>query len=181
MVNDPQYWQPSKPSRWDWGAGLFTRMCADHLQDQRPQIHTVDISGDAIAIARTVTAEFFDFICYHQMTSEAFLETFDGQIDLLYMDTGETGEEAAQLHLREATIVLSRELLTPRAIVLVDDVDVTPRGPSKGEYSIPYLCQHGFDIIRSDYQVLLQKRGNISNATPAGSASSDLASPWRMR
>ena len=157
MVNDRRYWQPSRPKAWDWGAGLFTRMAAEHLAPRSPRIHTVDVSPDAIAISRVITADFAWLITYHVLASEQFLSSFEHPIDLLYMDTGETGPEASLLHLREATIVVRRELLSPHAIVLIDDVDVPGQPASKGTLSIPYFRAHGFDVVRSGYQAVLER------------------------
>src|SRR5919109_1988860 len=157
MVNDVRYWNLAKPRNWDWGAGIFTRMCAFHLQEHKPQIHSVDISVDTIEICKAMTADFAELITYHLQASEDFLRTFNGKIDLLYMDTGETEMEADELHLREATIVLDRELLSSNAVVLIDDVDVPGKTASKGKYSIPLFCKNGFQVKMSDYQVVLQK------------------------
>jgi Methyltransferase domain len=159
MVNDVKYWNPAKPRNWDWGAGFFTRMCALHLQNYKPDIHSVDISADAIAISKIITADFAEFITYHHMTSEDFLHVFDGKIDLLYMDAGDTDIKTAELHRREARIVLARQLLSPNAVVLIDDVNVPANAVSKGMYSIPLFCEHGFQIKVSDYQVVLQSCG----------------------
>ncbi len=157
MVNDTRYWKPATPEAWDWGAGIFTRMCAEHLYPHRPRIHSIDVSADAIEISRVITADFADLVTYHHMSSEAFLAGFAGPIDLLYMDTGETGPEASALHLREAELVVGRGLLSHDAIVLVDDVNLPGQTVSKGELSIPYLCRNGFAIALSDYQVVLHR------------------------
>ena len=157
MVNDVRYWNPAKPRNWDWGAGIFTRMCALHLQELKPEIHSVDLSADAIEISKVITADFSELITYHLTTSEDFLHAFNVKIDLLYMDTGETEMEADELHLREAKIVLARQLLSPNAIVLIDDVNVPGKTASKGKHSIPLFCKNGFQIKISDYQVVLQR------------------------
>lgn len=157
MVNDVRYWKPDEPRIWDWGAGMFTRMCPIHLKDYHPQIHSVDISAQAIEISRVITADVADFITYHHSTSEDFLNSFKEPIDLLYMDAGETGEEADQLHFREASIALARNLLSPRAIVLIDDVNIPGQTASKGRLSIPLFLRHGFRIRAMGYQVVLQR------------------------
>lgn len=158
MVNDPRYWQPDRPETWDWGAGLFTRICAEHLQAARPEIHTVDISADALAISRVIAADYHDFITFHHASSKDFLRRFAKRIDLLYMDAGESGPDAERLHLREAQIAIAYDRFSPRALVLVDDVDIPGSAESKGRLSIPYLCRNGFEVRASDYQVLLQRR-----------------------
>lgn len=156
-VNDPRYWQPGRPEVWDWGAGLFTRVCAEQLRPLRPEIHTVDISRQALEICVVITGDYHDIVQYHLCTSEEFLRWFPGKIDLLYMDAGETGEGADELHLREAEIVIARDLLTPHAVILVDDVHVPGMTESKGRLSIPYLREQGFEILHEDYQVALQR------------------------
>lgn len=157
MSNDSQFWQPCDPSQWDWGAGIFTKMAAMHLEAHRPEIHSVDISRDAINISKLITSEFQEFIVYYWMSSERFLKGVEGQIDFLYMDTGETSSDAEQLHLREAKIAIERNLFSERALVLVDDVNIPGETKSKGRLSIPFLCKHGFEIKKVGYQVLMQK------------------------
>jgi len=159
MVNDPRYWNPDKPRHWDWGAGVFTRMCAVHLEHVNPEIHSVDLSPEAIAISKVITADYARLVTHHETTSEAFLSSFPGTIDLLYMDTGETSAEAEDLHLREARIVVERSLVPFGGIIIVDDVHVPGKTASKGRLSIPYLCQHGFEVVMSDYQVVLKRTG----------------------
>lgn len=157
MINDPKYWQGEAPATWDWGSGLFTRMCAHHLRDRRPVIHSVDISSDAIEISRVICEPYLHLIEYHQERSEDFLARFDGQIDLLYMDAGEANEGAEQMHLREAQIVVDRDLVPPGGLILVDDVDMPEGYESKGKFSIPYLRDQGYELVEEGYQVLLRR------------------------
>jgi tetratricopeptide (TPR) repeat protein len=159
-VNDPKYWDVHAPAKWDWGAGIFTRMCAMHLEEYAPIIHTVDRSHNAIDICKVITGDYAHLISYHVMKSEDFLKGFNGKIDLLYMDTGESGEQADQLHLNEAKIIISRDLLSENAIILIDDVNIPGDKESKGKYSIPYLCDNGFQITMLQYQVMLQRSAN---------------------
>jgi hypothetical protein len=156
MDNDPKYWDPKKPKHWDWGAGVFTRVCAEHLGPYKPKIHSVDLSPEAISISRVITQDFADLVSFHESTSEDFLRSFDGTIDLLYMDTGETQVGAEELHLREARIVVERGLLAPNAVIVIDDVHVPGKEISKGKQSIPYLEANGFKVVISDYQVVLR-------------------------
>jgi len=114
-INNPKYWDRNSPEKWDWGAGIFTRMCAMHLEAYQPEIHTVDISSDAINICKVITSDYSHLISYHIMKSEDFLNNFKGKIDLLYMDTGESEEEADKIHLKEAQIALSRKLFSENA------------------------------------------------------------------
>jgi tetratricopeptide (TPR) repeat protein len=165
-VNDPKYWDRDRPENWDWGAGIFTRMCAMHLESHKPVIHTVDISSDAINICKVITSDYSHMISYHIMKSEDFLSHFEGKIDLLYMDTGESEEQADKLHLKEAQIALSRNLFSENAIILIDDVNIPGMNNSKGRYSIPFLHQNGFHLSLFDYQVLLQRNRNTKSISP---------------
>lgn len=55
------------------------------------------------------------------------------------MDTGETGEGADELHLRDTKIVVEKELISPKGMILIDDVNIAESSQSKGRY--PQLHQ----------------------------------------
>ena len=108
-------------------------------------------------------------INYHVSSSENFLNNFNKKIDLLYLDTGDMTpiEFTAQLHLREAKIIVERNLLSDNGIILIDDI----RSPlpyingenidlGKGYLSIPYFLENGFEIIMDEYQTILRKTKN---------------------
>jgi hypothetical protein len=157
MSSDPRYWDPTDPSKWDWGAGFFTRICAQRLERYRPEIHTVDIDPKAMQVSRIASADFRHLITYHVSSSEEFLRSFPKKIDLLYMDSADLDEDAAKLHLREAVIAVSRGLFSDDAIVLVDDAAIQKGHTSKGMWSIAYLLGHGFELKMFEYQALLQR------------------------
>lgn len=167
--NDTKYWNPSDPSKWDWGAGFFTRMAAEALEHLNPLIYTIDTDSNAIRRCRIMTSPFRS-LEYRITSSEHFLRTCDlvGKVDLLYMDTGYVWplEETAELQLREARIVVERNLMAPNGIILIDDVrNQTPYRMGdrstefgKAKYSIPYLLEHGFELMADEYQVILRKK-----------------------
>lgn len=169
-LDDPKYWEPNNPQKWDWGAGFFTwtsAMCLSHLH---PEIHTVDIAVSHIQRCRLITQEFKNLISYHVSSSENFLKKWPAgkKIDLLYLDTGDITpiEPTAKLHLREAKIIIERDLLSPNGIILIDDVkhpapillsgDET--GMGKAKYSIPYFIEHGFEVVEEEFQYILRKK-----------------------
>ena len=167
--DNPVFWHPENPADWDWGAGSFTRMAAECLVHMKPLIYTVDIAAQHIARCQVITQEFKDIMSYHVCSSEEFLNKVPVplSIDLLYMDTGDMTpiEFTAQLHLREARIVVERNLMAPGSIIVIDDVrhpaakaqcgDSSDFG--KAKYSIPFLLVHGFEIIEDEFQVILKK------------------------
>ena len=167
--DNPEFWHPNNPEDWDWGAGSFTRMAAECLYHMKPTIYTVDIAAQHIARCQIITQEFKDIMHYYVCASEDFLKNVPEplSIDLLYMDTGDMTpiEFTAQLHLREAKIVVERNLMAPGSIIVIDDVR-HPAAKQNGEtsdhgkakYSIPFLVANGFEIIEDEFQVILKKK-----------------------
>jgi len=73
-------------------------------------------------------------------------------------------EYTAQLHLREAKIIVERDLMSSNGIILIDDIrSVVPYEQhqgielGKGYLSIPYFLQNGFKLIMDEYQTILVK------------------------
>lgn len=166
--DDSAYWNPAHPENWDWGAGFFTRMAALSLADLLVQIHTVDLVSSHIERCKIMTQDVSPLIVYHVKDSLEFLKEYDGleKIDLLYLDTGDMTpiEPTALLQLEEVKIVIERDLMSKRGLILIDDVkNRTPRSfgdlsdLGKSKYSIPYLINNGFEIIMNEYQVVLIK------------------------
>jgi len=105
-------------------------------------------------------------IQYFVKSSEDFLQSFDKKIDMLYLDTGDMTpiEYTAQLHLREAKIIVERDLMVSNGIILIDDIrSVVPyeQGQGvdlgKGYLSIPYFLKNGFKLVMDEYQTVLIK------------------------
>ena len=78
-------------------------------------------------------------------------------------------EFTAQLHLREAKIIVERNILKDDGIILIDDVkscvpklagEISDYG--KAKYSIPYFLENGYEIVMGEYQFILKKLKNIS-------------------
>ena len=105
-------------------------------------------------------------ISYHRATSEDFLKSFKEKVDLIYVDTGDMFpvEDAAKLHLREAKIIVKKDLVKKGGLILIDDV-MNPIPQQKGEksengiakYSIPYFHDNGYELLIKQYQVILRK------------------------
>jgi hypothetical protein len=169
-LDDPMWWTPNQPENWDWGAGFFTLMAAISLSPltNEFELHTVDLSKAHINRCKIITEQYKTCISYHVNSSENFLMQFpeSKKIDLLYMDTGDMTpiEPTAQLHMREAKIIIERDLMAKNGLILIDDVrSGTPKKfgelseYGKAKYSLPYLLENGFEILMDEYQVLLRK------------------------
>jgi hypothetical protein len=165
--DDVNFWQPDNPDVWDWSAGCFTRVTSELIQGTDIEFITVDLEKRHIARSKVMT-EGFDNIEHIVMSSEEFLSEGEGKIDFLYMDTGDMTpiEYTSQLHLREAKIIVERDIISDGGIILIDDVrNATPKQVSKEEsdygkakYSIPYLEENGFEIVMDEYQVVMRKK-----------------------
>jgi len=167
--NETHFWNPKEISKWDWGAGMFTYVAADVLGHLNPEFHTVDLMRDHIGRCRHMTKPFERFMHYHVRSSERFLKHWPKRkkIDLLYLDTGDISpvEPTAMLHLREAKIIVARNLLADDGIILIDDVrhpvpiklDGDQTGLGKAKYSIPYFLKNGFELIQDEFQIILRK------------------------
>ena len=76
-------------------------------------------------------------------------------------------ERTAPMQLAEPQIVVELNLIAPNGIILIDDIrNQTPKkfgGISelgKGKYAIPYLLDHGFEMVMNEYQVMLRRKSN---------------------
>jgi hypothetical protein len=162
--DDPRYWQPDAPERWDWGAGCFTLLAALCLPDA--EIHTVDAAASHIERCRVMTAAYARRIRYHVCDSVEFLHSWaPGTLDLVYLDTGDMWpiEPTARHQLAEVQVICEERLLSSGGLVLIDDVgNPTPRrfgddSPyGKAKYSLPYLLEQGFEVAFEGYQVALR-------------------------
>lgn len=161
--DDIKYWEPSNPEKWDWSAGFFTKVFSNLFPNSN--FHTLDLMKSHIARCKIMNQDK-DNITYHVSSSEDFLKNLDKKVDLLYLDTGDMTpiENTAQLHLREAKIIVERDLLAAGGIILIDDVkSVIPKqygeksDLGKAKYSVPYLLENGYKLLMSEYQYILKK------------------------
>ena len=173
--DDVKYWQPEKPEIWDWSAGLFNRVFATCSKQPQFILHTVDLEPTHIQRCKVMTAAFADNIQYHVCPSEHFLSSIPPKsIDLLYLDTGDVMpvEPTAELHLREAQLIVKNNVMKDTGLILIDDVrNLAPKKEGgeisdfgKAKYSIPYLLQNGYEMVMDEYQVILKKGLNTYRA-----------------
>ncbi|EEH50937.1 uncharacterized protein MICPUCDRAFT_54898 [Micromonas pusilla CCMP1545] len=172
-LDDPKWWHPDNPEDWDWGAGHFTHLACTSLSKylRKGHMFTVDLLEAHIVRSKIMTTECAQYTSYVAKSSLDFFKEYDtrkyGQIDLLYLDTGDMTpvEVTAELHLEEAKYVVERQLVKPGGLILIDDVrNLAPKqygeppGDTygKAKYSIDYFLEHGFSLVKSEYQVILR-------------------------
>jgi hypothetical protein len=157
MNPDPTFWDENTPSKWDWGAGIFTKVFSDTLDEDACNyiLYTVDPDENANKVVTTMCGTNKN-ISILQDYSTNILNSVNSKIDFLYMDHMENGEAATLKHLEDSKILVERDLINENGIILVDYVGDSTTN-SKGKYSVPYLVENGFEIVIHEYQVLLKK------------------------
>lgn len=162
--DDVKYWEPDNPEKWDWSAGSFTKVFSNLYPSS--DFYTVDLIKSHIQRCKIMNSDRNN-INYFVSSSEDFLKNFNKKIDFLYLDTGDMTpiEETAQLHLREAKIIVEKDLLAQNGIILIDDVkSVVPKqhgetsNLGKAKYSIPYFLENGYESVFNEYQTILVKK-----------------------
>lgn len=166
--DDSKYWEPNNPEKWDWSAGHFTGVFSEILYDKNLHLQTVDLMKNHINRCKIMTNDYKQKITYHVSDSVKFLNNQkENGFDLIYMDTGDMTpiEPSAQLHLREAKIIVSKNLLKKGGLILIDDVrNILPKkfgetsDYGKAKYSIQYFIENGFEIVQDHYQVVMRKK-----------------------
>ena len=156
MLPDTKYWYPNNPSLWDWGAGIFTKVFAENLKEQKCNIYTVDPDTHANIIV-TVMCDEYKNVTICKTYSTNFLLDFNEKIDFLYMDHMETSEEAAIQHLVDIKLIIDKNMMSENGVILIDDIGYNIID-GKGKYSIPFLEKNNYKITIHDYQVLMERQ-----------------------
>lgn len=121
------------------------------------EVHSVD--NDRLSIARSRLAVIRLFgpmpkrLHYHEQDGVEFLQKFEQQIDLLYLDG--PGREGS----KECVRTIATRML-PGSVLLMDDCDIDGAPPLDGRRQAAWLAQdYGFTLIQDSHrQCLLQKR-----------------------
>lgn len=136
------------------GGGHSTYKFGEFAERRNGSVHSCDINQNAVTFARLATFQYKGYISYYCVDSVLFLENFEDKIDLLYLDSYDSGpghEEAASQHqLNEIKAIFPK--LKERCAVLLDDADLPEGGKTK--YSSTYLEENGFTLAIEDYQKL---------------------------
>jgi len=165
LSSDDRFWKKGQCELWDWSAGCFTIIAAEYCNESKKEneFYTVDLSKEHLRRSKKMTEDIYNKINYIESSSESFLKTFDGNIDFLYIDTGNPDSHTRNLQLREAKVIVERQIISKKGIILIDDAyrpDAIKDSDyvNKSEYSVPYFLLKGFELVYSDYQTLLIKK-----------------------
>lgn len=163
LSTDKKFLKPKDTSVWDWSAVCFTKVFSDCL-DSDSKTTSVDIDNNAMIISKEMNKDKDNTKFVHG-TSKCFLSRKDDKFDLIYVDTGGIDKATELLSLREAKIIVSRDIIKPDGFLLIDDVrnlNSLIKGKTsfflgKASSSIPYLLDNGFKILMDEYQVLMRR------------------------
>lgn len=135
------------------------------------RFYTVDCDAGNLAVCRRVTAEYAGVIEYVEADSVQFLRDWpeaSGVINLLYLDSFDYFDRQAseQHNLAEATAALPH--LSPKALVLIDDMSPSgepdregwPSLTGKGRRTLAFLRAQGFRLEWFAAGQLLLRREN---------------------
>ena len=139
-------------NQYNWKDGMSTPMFAEYAKDVGGKLHTCDISRENIEKAKKFTKKYSEFIKFYIQDSVEFLDNFETDIDLLYLDSldGHDPVLASEHQLNEIKVGLSK--LHEKSLILLDD-----KG-SKTNLSINFLLKSNYKILfETDYQILLSK------------------------
>ena len=155
IINDEKYWTPDNIKNWAWSDGLFTKVFADNLEGYNFKLYTVDPCPNANKVVKTIIGNNTNVEVISKYSTD-FLNNIDFKIDLLYMDHLESGKEACKTHLIDSKLIIEKDLMAKKSLILIDDTTPVCNG-GKSLLSLPYLIDNGYKKIIHEYQVLLSK------------------------
>ena len=139
------------------GLGCRLFYCCNKILLPTCKLTSLDPNKEAIKVSKTILKEIGAEASFNQIDSTSFLKTTNESFDLIYMDHAESGNDdsCAILHRNDAGLILSRGLLKPDGLILIDDIPVPF---NKGMYSIPFFQESGLSCLSSkNYQALFRK------------------------
>lgn len=151
--------------QWSGGDGCSSLFWAILAKLTSGHFWTVDISNNNIEECKKFTEQFSNYITYTVQDSIQFLRDFDKKIDILYLDSYDTGSDsqmvaACRHQLLECEVVLDK--LNNNSIILSDDAPRLDIG--KVAYSVPFLINNGYHVLYNSEelgQVALSKIKNV--------------------
>ena len=140
----------------DWaGGGFFTYLASAYVSRNGGTIHSVDKNERICSFAREICEPFGSSADIQCADSVSFLESFDRQIDVLYLDSLDTYEPGFAEHALRETIAAFGKLHGRSLIVFDDSPIVSSEFTGKGKLAIPWLIAKGWTIVFHGYQAIL--------------------------
>lgn len=139
----------------DWaGAGFSTALFGRYCQLTGGKLTSFDLSESNTNYARDWCKQFGDSVNIQCCRGDDGLRVYDNPIDVLYLDSLDTGEARHQeCNLEE--FKAAEHSLYDKSIVVIDDTPSLNLG--KGGLTVPYMLENGWKILYAGYQVVLVK------------------------
>ena len=153
------------------GAGFFTYIVGNYLLHSGGTVYSIDLNERNAEFSRCWTTVFGSHVKVVNQDSLSFLSTFAEKIDVLYLDSLDTTEPDHARHAMQEFLVVER-LLHDRSLIVVDDSPWNAGAiVGKGALLVPYLIEHGWQVLYTGYQVVLSKTCRISHDNSTGASS----------
>lgn len=163
-MDDKKYWNVNEIGKWDWSAGLFSKVFSECLPNSN--IDTIDTVKNHLERCKYININNKNINYIHSKSEDYLKNKTQYSLDVIYLDTGDMTpvEDVALLQLMEVQIIVNNNLLSENGIIVIDDVyNPVPKlngeesKYGKSKYSIPFLLSKDYDIIYDEYQVILKR------------------------
>jgi hypothetical protein len=143
------------------GDGWSTLNWEYYAKKTDSKVYVVDIDANHLSQSKKIVPES-DLIKYTQDDSINYLQNFDKKIDLLFLDSYDycgDDENIRKCHEHSLNEVKAAwDKLNEECYILLDDVFSDVNWTGKGELTIPYLLENGFEkVYYIESQVLLKR------------------------
>ncbi len=143
------------------GDGWSTLNWEYYAKKTDSKVYVVDIDANHLSQSKKIVPES-DLIKYTQDDSINYLQNFDKKIDLLFLDSYDycgDDENIRKCHEHSLNEVKAAwDKLNEECYILLDDVFSDVNWAGKGELTIPYLLENGFEkVYYIESQVLLKR------------------------
>lgn len=139
----------------DWGgAGFSTALFGRYCQLRRGTLTSFDLDQNNVSYAQNWCKQFGNSVQIKCCTGEQGIKEYTKKIDVLYLDSLDTGAEGhQQCNLGEFKAAESK--LHEKSIVVIDDTPNDNTG--KGVLTVKYMLENGWKFLYRGYQVILSK------------------------
>jgi len=142
----------------DWGgAGYSTYLFGAFVSRCGGKLHSVDISPGNCIFARARTAVFGDAVEIHTSRGADWLKSYEGRIDVLYLDSTDTHIVGHQEECDNECAAALPKLHQGSLVVFDDSPYRGERFLGKAGIAVPRLLAAGWRVLHAGYQVILCK------------------------
>jgi len=142
----------------DFGGGYSTYIFGECVSLFGGKLITVDINPNNIEISKRITKPFEKYITYITDDSLNTIKNFNGEIDLLYLDSYDCPIEGDASESQKHNLTefkLAENKLKEKSIILIDDVNFSNGGKAKLTHE--YLKSNNYKLLKEFQQSVWEK------------------------